>query len=171
MVLFFILVVITTITDKPSGRDFPTKEYVEIARQQVQKNYDGTAHDPFTCNINKNDQAIMSFDSGKTWWSDDGRCATRQQAERDADAKFSSYWPTTIRVDTDMDSFWLNNEERTCQTFPDEKGRVSVVACTSTGSHREHNIPVKFWGSIDRNTVSDWKCRREDNDFVCRALN
>ncbi len=68
-----------------------------------------------------------------------------------------------------MDSFWLNNEERTCQTFPDGKGRVQRVSCGST-SHQDHSIPVKFWGGLDRNTVSDWKCRREGDEFVCRAL-
>jgi hypothetical protein len=81
-----------------------------------------------------------------------------------------SYWPTTVRVDSDMDSFWLNNEERTCQTHPDDNGRVAVVACNTSGSHPDHNIPVKFWGGVDRNTVSDWKCRREGEGFVCRAL-
>ena len=47
-----------------------------------------------------------------------------------------------------MDSFWLLNEERVCQTFPDDKGKVSVVSCNETGSHRDHNIPVKFWATL-----------------------
>ena len=81
-----------------------------------------------------------------------------------------SYWPTTIRVDTDMDSFWLPDEERTCQTHPNDNGRIAVVACNPSGSHRDHNIPVTFWGDPDRNTVSDWKCRRESDKFVCRAI-
>ena len=93
------------------------------------------------------------------------------KTQRDSVAKLSSYWPTTVRVDTDMDSFWLQGEERTCQTYPDGNGRVSVVACNDSGSHRNHNIPVKFWGGVDRNTVSSWRCRREGDDFVCRALN
>jgi hypothetical protein len=80
-----------------------------------------------------------------------------------------SYWPTEIRVDTDMDSYWLPDEERICQTHPDEDGRVSVVACNASGSHRIHNIPVTFWGDPSRNVVSDWKCRRERDKFVCRA--
>ena len=29
---------------------------------------------------------------------------------------------------------------------------------------------VKFWGGIDRNTISFWRCRREGDAFVCRAL-
>lgn len=95
----------------------------------------------------------------------------QRKENRDADAQLHSYWPTTLRVDTDMDSFWLNNEERICQTFPDEKGRVAVVACNPTGSHRDHNIPVRFWGGIDRDVISGWKCRREGDDFVCRAIN
>lgn len=113
---------------------------------------------------------IISFNNGVTWTWDDGRCAAKEQKQRDSDAELSSYWSTTLRVDTDMDSFWLNNEERTCQTHPDDKGRVAVVACNASGSHRDHNIPVKFWGGVDRNTVSEWKCRREGGDFVCRAL-
>lgn len=102
--------------------------------------------------------------------SDPANIRAEQQAKRDDDARFDSYWPTTLRVDTDMDSFWLRDEERTCQTYPDEKGRVAVVACNATGSHRDHNIPVKFWGGVERNTVSDWRCRREGDDFVCRAI-
>jgi hypothetical protein len=81
-----------------------------------------------------------------------------------------SYWPATIRVDTDMDSFWLADEERTCQTYPNDNGRIAVVACNPSGSHRDHNIPVRFWGDPDRNSVSDWKCRREGDTFVCRAI-
>ena len=92
------------------------------------------------------------------------------EQQRNAWEGFRSYWPTTLRVDTDMDSFWLNNEERTCQTFPDDKGRVTRVTCSGNASHQEHNIPVKFWGGVDRNTVSDWKCRKEGGNFVCRAI-
>jgi hypothetical protein len=95
----------------------------------------------------------------------------RQQRQRDEDAQASSYWPTTLRVDTDMDSFWLNNEERTCQTFPDDKGKVARVNCSENASHQYHSIPVKFWGGVDRDTVSNWKCRREGDEFVCRAIN
>ena len=112
---------------------------------------------------------IISFDNGASWVQDDGRCAAREQKRCDEDAQFYSYWPTTVRVDSDMDSFWLNNEERVCQTYPDSKGRGAVVACSS-GSHRDHNIPVRFWGGVDRNDVSDWKCRRESDQFVCRAI-
>jgi len=94
---------------------------------------------------------------------------TLNQPPRREATWLDDYWPTTLRVDTDMDSFWLKDEERTCQTYPDEKGRVAVVACNLTGSHRDHNIPVKFWGGVDRGVVSDWKCRREEDNFVCRA--
>jgi hypothetical protein len=37
--------------------------------------------------------------------------ALSQRKPNDGSA-FDSYWPTTNRVDTDMDSFWLLNEER-----------------------------------------------------------
>ena len=113
---------------------------------------------------------IISYNNGQTWVQDDGSCAAKEQKKCDQDAEIYSYLPTKLRVDTDMDSFWLNNEERTCQTYPDGKGRVAVVACNASGSHRDHNIPVTFWGGVDRNIVSDWKCRREGDDFVCRAL-
>jgi len=117
---------------------------------------------------------IISLDNGATWVRDDGRCAAREQKKRDDDAEVYSYWPTTLRVDTDIDSSWLNDEERTCQTYPDKKGRVSVVACNASDSRKDHNIPVRFWGGVDRNTVSDWICRKEvfllNQTFVCRAI-
>jgi len=155
---------------------------------QLIRNIGGEAHDPFICRNGVNNLHDVSFDNGHYWWIDDGRCAKqeenkqriREQAEmekhqheqrrRDQEAELSSYWPTTLRVDTDMDSFWLNKEERTCQTLPDEKGRVSAVNCNSSESHKNHNIPVRFWGGVDRNAVSNWKCTREGDDFVCRAI-
>jgi hypothetical protein len=101
--------------------------------------------------------------------------AQAEQRTRDEDAELSSYWPTTIRVDTDMDSFWLPNEERVCQTYPDNKGRVVIVACNARGEHRDHNIPVTFYGGVNRNTISEWKCRKEKSlfhdGFVCRSVN
>ena len=33
-------------------------------------------------------------------------------------SQLHSYWSTTVRVDTDMDSFWLPDKERTCKTYP-----------------------------------------------------
>lgn len=93
----------------------------------------------------------------------------QRQRQTDAEAELYSYWSTTLRVDTDMDSFWLQGEERTCQTYPDNHGKVVVVSCS--GGPANHNIPVTFWGGVDRNKVSDWKCRREGDRFVCRAIN
>jgi hypothetical protein len=119
---------------------------------QMERNVAGTAHDPYRCATSTADTQIFSFDNGHYWWADDGRCAReelrkqaaeeqrqieqraahqRQQKQRDEDAEVYSYWPTTLRVDTDMDSFWLNNEERTCTTSPDDKGRVARVNCRS----------------------------------------
>lgn len=155
--------------------------------EQMQRNIAGIAHDGYRCTTSTVGEPILSFDNGHYWWADDGRCAAaeqkrqaaeqqrqeaireREQRRRDEDAQPYSYWPTTVRVETDMDSFWLNNEERTCQTVPDDNGRVARVTCNSSPSHQTHNIPVKFWGGVDRNTVSDWKCRREGDEFVCRA--
>ncbi len=142
----------------------------EQSREQLLRNFQGIAHDIFTCATSTENKPIVSFDNGHHWWADDGRCAATLQKKRDEDAQPWSYWPTTIRVDTDMDTFWLPNEERTCQTYPDETGRVAVVACSAAGSRRDHNIPVKFWGGVERKTVSDWKCRRESDEFVCRAI-
>jgi hypothetical protein len=96
--------------------------------------------------------------------------AGRAKEQRDSDASLSSYWPTTVRVETDMDSFWLNGEERTCLTTPGANGRVAIVTCNDSDSHRTHNIPVKFWGGVERNRVSSWRCRREGDYFVRRAL-
>lgn len=147
-----------------------SRAHEQISREQMLRNRQGAAHDPYICNISTRHEPIMSFDDGRYWWTDDGRCALKLQDQRNRDAEWQSYWATTIRVDTDINSSWLPDEERTCQTYPDVKGRVSVIACSSTGS-RDHNIPVKFWGGVDRNTVSDWRCRRESDNFVCRAIN
>lgn len=120
------------------------------SRRQWLRNIGGEAHDKFTCGTSAENLAIISFDFGHYWWTDDGRCAEQQQKQkdywqqlqqaqeererqkqeeeqkkRDEDAEFDSYWPSTFRVDTDMDSFWLPNEERTCQTYPDDKGHVA----------------------------------------------
>jgi hypothetical protein len=156
----------------------PERLFEDPRKAKLMRNVLGQAHDPYECSISTNSKDIMSFDSGQSWWLDDGRCAqersTREQRERDNAAKLHSYWSTTIRVDTDMDPSWLPNEERTCQTQPDDKGKVAGVACNPSGSHREHNIPVTFWGGVERNTISDWKCRREKSfltdEFVCRAI-
>lgn len=144
------------------------EEAEKKALEQMQRNFQGEAHDSFSCATSTQNEPIVSFDDGKFWWKDDGRCAERQQRRRDEDAQIHSYWSTTVRVNTDMDSFWLPDEERNCQTFPDDKGRVASVLCDAT-AHANHNIPVEFWGGVDRNTVSDWRCRREGGTFVCRA--
>jgi len=147
-----------------------TKTYdgSERAADQAQRNFQGLVHDSFSCAESTENQPIVSFDGGNSWWKDDGRCADRLQKHRDEEAQASSYWSTTVRVDTDMDSFWLPDEERNCRTFPDDKGTVATVLCDAT-AHANHNIPVKFWGGVHRNTVSDWRCRREGDTFVCRA--
>ncbi len=150
-----------------------TEEAKEQSREQMQRNFQGDAHDSFLCANSTDNLPIVSFDNGEHWWKDDGRCAKQMQERRDRDAEIHSYWSTTVRVNTDMDSFWLPDEERTCQTYPDDKGRVASVTCDAT-LHSTHNIPVVFWGGVDRNTVSDWKCRREkdilNDQFVCRAI-
>lgn len=92
------------------------------------------------------------------------------EQQKEQNAALFSYWPTTVRVQTDMNSFWLDQEERVCTSYPDEHGRVGGVHCDSSLNSDNHNIPVTFWGSVDRGKPSDWKCRRESEKFVCRAL-
>jgi hypothetical protein len=73
-----------------------------------------------------------------------------------------------------MDSSWLPDEERTCHSHTDENGRINNVSCNQLTASYAHNIPVKFWGSVNRNIETDWKCRREksllSDEFVCRAI-
>lgn len=146
-----------------------SREREQASRDQMIRNRQGAAHDAFRCNTSTDGKPIMSFDNGQYWWLDDGRCAEQLQNRRDQDAQWYSYWSTTIRVDADMNSSWLDDEERTCRTYPDGKGRISKVVCGSSNS-QDHSIPVKFWGGVDRNTVSSWRCRRESDAFVCRAI-
>ena len=84
------------------------------------------------------------------------------------------WWPTTVRVGTNMASAWLPDEERECASSPGKNGGVAEVDCYGDRP-TDHNIPVKFWGKTDRNKVSLWKCRREkdllEDHFVCRAIN
>jgi hypothetical protein len=174
-------------------RDRLTSQTEEESKEQLWRNTTGQAHDAFTCAMSSENSPIMSFDYGHYWWTDDGRCGpqeeklrqAREQTEeqnrkaeqerRDSDAKLESYWPTTLRVDTDINSSWLNDEERTCQTFPDSNGKVTSVVCNGIGSRTDHNIPIKFWGGVERNTASSWRCRREkellSDSFVCKAIN
>lgn len=116
---------------------------------------------------------FMSLDNGRTWVPDDGRCMERVYKQRDEDAKKYSYWSTKLRVDTDMSQSWLNDEERVCTSYPDAKGRVATISCDAN-SHTTHNIPVTFWGGVDRGHPSTWRCRREKgllgDDFVCWAI-
>jgi hypothetical protein len=144
-----------------------------IAYDRYQKNIHGEAHDPVSCSKSTENNPIMSFDS-KNWWLDDGRCADRLQKQKNYDSEIYSYISSTLRVDTDMDSYWLPDEERTCQTSPNAKGKVAMVTCNVDSSVHAHNIPVKFWGAVDRDVSSSWKCRRMkdliSDEFVCKAL-
>jgi hypothetical protein len=57
-----------------------------------------------------------------------------------------------------------------CVSYPDAYGKVIGVHCEGSASKDSHNIPVTFWGSVERGKSSDWKCRRESEKFVCRAI-
>lgn len=87
----------------------------------------------------------------------------------DSDNYLLRFWSTTVRVDTDMDSFWLNGEQRKCTTSPDDTGRVATVTCNYSASHQIHNIPVDFYGPVDTNRVSSWTCTRKGDSFECRT--
>jgi hypothetical protein len=121
----------------------------------------------YTYAMSTTGKTIISFDAGASWRWDDGPC----QMQRDRQAELWSYWPTTLRVDANMDPFWLPNEERICQSYPNDKGRVSLVSCPASESRSTHNIPIRFWGGVDRGITSDWECRREGDEFACRAVN
>jgi hypothetical protein len=92
------------------------------------------------------------------------------QEQRERGNPLSSFWPSTVRVQTDMNSSWLDQEERVCVSYPDDHGTVAVMHCEGPDRPDAHNIPVTFWGSVDRGKSTDWKCRRESEKFVCRAM-
>lgn len=72
------------------------------------------------------------------------------------------------RVETDMNLSWLPNEERTCLIYSDDTDKAQLVNC-STGGDKTHNIPVGFCGDVTEK-VSEWKCRRDGDEFVCGAI-
>ena len=77
-------------------------------RKQMEDNFSNVSHDIYRCAHSTEGKLIVSFDDGNSWWIDDGRCAARMESTRDREAESSSYWPTTLRVDTDMNSSWLS---------------------------------------------------------------
>lgn len=113
-------------------------------------------------------EEFMSVD-GKPWVPDDGRCIDLVLHD---DAK--NYRSTTIRVNTDMNQGWLNEERRNCTSYPNDRGRVSTLSCSDNLTRADRNIPVTFWGKVDRGHPSIWKCERQknllDDRFVCWAL-
>ena len=112
--------------------------------------------------------AALSVKSDRSVKLSPGQQSLSVQQAKDKDAELSSYWPTTLRVDTDMNSSWLDQEERACLSEPDENGRIAAVISDGTRGNN-HNIAVRFWGGVERGIISDWKCRREGDRFVCRA--
>lgn len=116
------------------------------------------------------DEAVRLLVDAKTQKLQQEAAVRQRQVEKERDSDLSSYWPTTVRVQTDMNSFWLDQEERVCVSHPDEKGRVVGVHCDSSEHSDSHNIPVTFWGSVERGKPTDWKCRKESEKFVCRAI-
>jgi hypothetical protein len=152
--------------------DRGTQAYIGLEHQiERERNASGS----FRCGAQQSTGAeYMSLDDGKSWVPDDGRCADRLIKQRDADAQVHSYWSTSVRVDTDMNASWLNQEERICTSYPGEKDRVAVVKCDLNVERATHSIPVEFWGGVDRGHPSDWRCRREkgllNDQFVCRAI-
>jgi hypothetical protein len=92
----------------------------------------------------------------------------------------------THEVNMYMQSDWLEGENRKCsglQTLGTTRTapEISSLFCPEdyTGSS-SHNLTVKFWGKVSRRNVSSaaqvwgtrysWRCSRNSDGFVCRAL-
>ena len=134
-------------------------------------NFQGLNNDPFICSQSATHQELVSFNRGRNWWIDTvGKCAQREQRRRDTEAENRSYIPTKLRVETDIDSTWMQHEERICTTSPNDEGRVASVHCSVSEGVLVRTLPIVFWGGVDRNTVSQWKCEREDDNFTCKAI-
>jgi len=101
-----------------------SRQIEDDAREQMIKNFNGAARDPFRCDHSPiGNYDIVSFDDGRTWWKGDGRCAAQLHKKRDEDAGLSSYWSTTVRVDTDMNSSWLPTKSAFVRHTRTRKGR------------------------------------------------
>jgi len=67
---------------------------------------------------------------------------------------------------------WLVGEFRVCQM----KGYrdIRLLDCASGEGITPHDLPVKYWGRLDReaqNTPWDWRCQRMQDHLVCKAVN
>ena len=45
------------------------------AKEKMEANFRGEAHDKFDCAVSKDQRPMVSFDGRTTWWWDDGRCS------------------------------------------------------------------------------------------------
>jgi hypothetical protein len=95
--------------------------------------------------------------------------------ERAKGRQIMSYWPTTMRVDTDMSNSWLDQEERACTSSPEDRtGSIYWILCSGPDRSSLRNIPVTFYGDTTRGVQSDWKCRKStflgETRFACYAV-
>lgn len=60
-------------------------------------------------------------------------------------------------VSIQIDGNWMMGEYRPCRSYP----ALDDLECTQRGAGAAHLLPVTFWGRIDRNEPSDWKCQRQ----------
>ena len=94
------------------------------------------------------------------------------------------YIPHTAAVDFSMKPNWLVGKNRDCLGFhnaPDpNRGLIVTVDCPPSFDEQEtHNVTVKFWGKTVRpysnqndpsGAMHKWRCTRESDGFVCKAL-
>ena len=103
-------------------------------------------------------------------------------------ANDSGYIPHTRTVDLYMRGEWLQSENKTCVGFPkwstlNDEVKLASLNCVpdSLEGLQPHNIPVHFWGRIDRPGMKQgtlkvgreftWRCTRKSDDFTCYAIN
>lgn len=60
-------------------------------------------------------------------------------------------------VSVQIDGNWMMGEYRPCRLYPAPED----LECTQRLAGAAHLLPVTFWGRIDRNESSDWKCQRQ----------
>ena len=79
---------------------------------------------------------------------------------------------------------WLVGEHRDCLGFHNAPqpnwGLIKTLDCPASFDAEEtHNVTVKFWGKIVRpysnqndpsGAMHNWRCTRESDGFVCKAL-
>lgn len=88
----------------------------------------------------------------------------------------------TRHSDTDMligNTVWMAGEFRTCHAQATPSGKIYDLDCRYPGEDygdgREHTLPVRFWGRVERTDVVSrgswtWKCQRKEDSVICWAV-